>query len=47
MLTCGNKIVVFLSCQAKVRNVGKNKTGDARTIALRRIFATTVVVEKQ
>jgi len=34
-------------CQANVRTVGKNKTGDPRIRALRRIFATIVAMEKQ
>jgi len=35
ILTYGTKITAFMSCVANVRTVGKNKTGDARTIALR------------
>jgi len=39
--------MAFMSYQANVRTVGKNKTGDAHIIALRHIFATIVAVEKQ
>jgi hypothetical protein len=39
--------MAFMSCQANVRIVGKNKTGEARIIILRRIFTTIVAVGKQ
>jgi hypothetical protein len=39
--------MAFVSCWANVRTAGKNKTGEARIIIIRRIFTTIVAVEKQ